>query len=357
MTHGNALNRLLLDNLTTAVILLDAHLCMEYINPAAEMILAVSSLRHIGQPVGECFSLPVEEGEALKAALQLGYPFTRRETRLALMGGSCITVDYTVTPVTAQDGSRLLLEIYPRDRLLRYSREEAQLSVQEASRQLVKGMAHEIKNPLGGIRGAAQLLERELPDSGLRDYTRIIIGETDRLRNLVDHLLGPSRAPCFELMNIHEILERVCRLIDAETGGRVELVRDYDPSIPELSLDREQMIQAILNVMRNAMQTVAGQQDQRITLCTRTLRQYTLAQSRHRLVLKLGITDNGPGISEELMDTLFYPMVSGKPDGTGLGLSITQNIIGSHHGLIECDSQPGCTTFSIYLPIAQRGVS
>ena len=174
------------------------------------------------------------------------------------------------------------------------------------------------------------------------------------MRKLVDSMLGPYRPPQLQLTNIHEITERVCSLIEAETQGRLQLLRDYDPSIPELLADREQLIQAVLNIMRNAMQAIASQghlEQGQITLRTRALRQFTIGQIRHRLVCKLQITDNGPGISQDIVDSIFYPMVSGRADGTGLGLAITQNIVTQHQGLIECDSQPGHTTFTLFLPL------
>ena len=219
---------------------------------------------------------------------------------------------------------------------------------------LVRGLAHEIKNPLGGIRGAAQLLARELPNTDLQDYTDVIIQEADRLRNLVDRMLGPYRPPQLTSINIHEITERVCNLIEAETQGDLQILRDYDPSIPDLMGDREQLIQAVLNIVRNAMQALlAGPPSQhgQITLRTRTLRQFTIGQRRHRLVCRLEIFDNGPSIAPGILDSIFYPMVSGRADGTGLGLSITQNIITRHHGLIECESVPGCTVFTLFLPL------
>ena len=230
----------------------------------------------------------------------------------------------------------------------------------EGDASLVRGLAHEIKNPLGGIRGAAQLLARELPEESLKDYTNVIIEEADRLRNLVDRMLGSNKLPSLAMTNVHEVLERVCSLVEAESQGCITLVRDYDPSIPDVLIDREQMIQAVLNIVRNAMQAISGQNELRlgrISLRTRAMRQFTIGHVRHRLVSKIEIIDNGPGIAPELQETIFYPMVSGRPDGTGLGLAITQNIISQHQGLIECDSHPGHTTFSIFLPLEQGAAS
>ncbi|WP_312936505.1 nitrogen regulation protein NR(II) [Pseudomonas sp.] len=356
MTISDAQHRLLLDNLTTATLLLNADLRLEYMNPAAEMLLAVSGQRSHGQFISELFTESAEALSALRQAVEQAHPFTKREAQLTSPNGQSITVDYAVTPILHQGTTLLLLEVHPRDRLLRITKEEAQLSKQETTKMLVRGLAHEIKNPLGGIRGAAQLLARELPEDGLRDYTNVIIEEADRLRNLVDRMLGSNKLPSLSMTNIHEVLERVCSLIEAESQGGITLVRDYDPSLPDLLIDREQMIQAVLNIMRNAMQAIAHKNELRlgrISLRSRAVRQFTIGHVRHRLVARVEITDNGPGIPAELQDTLFYPMVSGRPDGTGLGLAITQNIISQHQGLIECESHPGHTTFSIFLPLEQ----
>jgi len=344
---NEALQRLLIENLTTATLLLDARLRLQYMNPAAEMLLAVSGQRSHGQFISELFTESAEALAALRQAVDQAHPFTKREATLTSVSGQTLTVDYAVTPILTRRETLLLLEVLPRDRLLRISKEEAQLSNQETTRMLVRGLAHEIKNPLGGIRGAAQLLARELPEEQLRDYTEVIIEEADRLRNLVDRMLGSNKLPSLGMTNIHEVLEHVASLIEAESQGRIIMARDYDPSIPEVLADREQLIQAVLNIMRNAMQALTTQTEMglaRLSLRTRTLRQFTIGHVRHRLVARI------PG---ELQNTLFYPMVSGRPDGTGLGLAIAQNIISQHQGLIECESHPGHTAFSIFLPLEQ----
>ncbi|NIF17577.1 nitrogen regulation protein NR(II) [Pantoea sp. Cy-639] len=360
MTISDAQHRLLLDNLTTATLLLNGELRLEYMNPAAEMLLAVSGQRSHGQFISELFTESAEALNSLRQAVEQAHPFTKREAQLTSLTGQPLTVDYAVTPILHQGQTLLLLEVHPRDRLLRITKEEAQLSKQETTKMLVRGLAHEIKNPLGGIRGAAQLLARELPEDGLRDYTNVIIEEADRLRNLVDRMLGSNKLPALAMTNIHEVLERVCSLVEAESQGGITLVRDYDPSLPDVLVDPEQMIQAVLNIVRNAMQAIGGQNELRlgrITLRSRAVRQFTIGHVRHRLVARVEIVDNGPGIPAELQDTLFYPMVSGRPDGTGLGLAITQNIISQHQGLIECESHPGHTAFSIYLPLEQGAIA
>lgn len=350
----------ILDNLKTAILLVEADLRVSYLNPAAEALLETSRSRALGEPITQLFSEPGDTAAGLREAVRGGAAFTKRETPLTLPNGQLITVDYAVTPVP-EPGQRisLILELQPLDRLLRISRDEGILSSQENTRALVRGLAHEIKNPLGGLRGAAQLLARELPDSGLKDYTNIIIEEADRLRNLVDRMLGPHKVPDRKPLNIHEVVERVRQLLEVEMHGQIEFVRDYDPSLPDLRGDKEQLIQAVLNVARNAVEAIQRASPPirfpRIRFRTRALRQFTIGTQRHRLVVRIEIADNGPGVPAKLAEMIFLPMVSGRPDGTGLGLSIAQSIINHHNGLIECSSQPGNTVFSLYIPVEQKG--
>jgi two-component system nitrogen regulation sensor histidine kinase GlnL len=350
----------LLDNLNTAVLLVDDELRISYLNPAAEMLLAVSRSRALNANLGDVFQ---EVGEpeplvALRRTLKTAHPFTKREAHVRV-GIYELVVDYTVAALIAPgERTSLLIEMQQMDRLLRISREESLLANHNATRQLIRGVAHEIKNPLGGIRGAAQLLARALPDSGpdLTEYTNIIIEETDRLRNLADRMLGPRKLPELQQVNIHECLERVRSLMLVEAEGRVQIVRDYDPSLPELFADPDQLIQVILNICGNALQALLenpSDRQPRIELRTRPLRQFTIGAVRHRLVARIDITDNGPGIAPQLIESIFYPMVSGRATGTGLGLSIAQDIIHQYHGLIECSSRPGRTNFSILLPLEQ----
>jgi len=342
-----------INNQTTAVVLVDAQLRIEFINSAAEALLSTSNTRSIGLPMTQVVRLSDCEYSNLRSALGSGQPYTQRRQKLLNANGPSVTVDYTVTPISSDEKPFLVFEIFPRDRWLRISREETLMEQQETSRTLVRGFAHEVKNPLGGIRGAAQLLQRELHDPQLEEYTNVIIAEADRLRNLVNQMLGPYTAPKIEPMNIHEVLERVYSLITSETGGKIEIIRDYDPSIPEFPANKEALIQATLNIARNAMQALLNSSVKKphIRFKTRSARQLTLGNQRHKIVCRVDIEDNGPGIPEQIKETIFLPMVSGGAGGSGLGLTISQRIVHQHNGLIEYESQPGHTCFTLYLPI------
>jgi two-component system, NtrC family, nitrogen regulation sensor histidine kinase GlnL len=341
----------ILDGLTTAVITLDHGLRITYINSAAESLFGLSRHHALGEPLAEAVARFGEHEDRLRKALETGSGFIERELKLRRSGEEPITVDCTVTPLLGGKPG-LMMEILALDRHLRISRDELLLTQHQASRELIRGMAHEIKNPLGGIRGAAQLLEREYPDSEHREYTQVIIREADRLQNLVDRLLGPNRLPQKEMVNVHQVLEHVRQLVEAEAPRGIVVLRDYDPSIPELLADREQLIQAALNVTRNALQALGARGSEgMIVLRTRTRRQLTINGRRHRLVIQMDIEDNGPGIPPAMMEKIFYPMVTTRAEGTGLGLPIAQYLIHSHGGLIECQSQPGRTVFSMFLPL------
>jgi len=250
------------------------------------------------------------------------------------------------------NGMRLMLEFRPIEQQLKVAREERLLEQQQANRELIRNLAHEIKNPLGGIRGSAQLLEHELRmlknAPQLKEYTQVIIKESDRLQDLMQRLLSSHRMMQPTLVNVHEILERVRRLIHAEYAG-VSVRRDYDTSLPALTGDCEQLIQAILNIARNAAQAMNGQGE--IVFRTRAARQVTLAKRRYHLALELQVIDNGPGIPDEMRDKIFYPLVSGRDGGSGLGLTLAQSFVHQHHGTIEVDSHPGRTCFTILLPL------
>jgi len=231
----------------------------------------------------------------------------------------------------------------------RISRENALLIQHGAGRQMIRQLAHEIKNPLGGIRGAAQLLGKQLQNEELEEYTGVIISEADRLAGLVDTLLGPRGPPNKQQSNVHELLEYVVRLIQAEIGDKIDIRRDYDPGLPIMDLDRDQLVQALLNLVRNAVVALGGQGQ--ITLRSRAIMNFTIGDTRHKAIASLEIEDDGPGIPLDMQDSVFYPLVTNRPDGTGLGLPVAQELISRHHGLIEFESRPGRTVFFVRIPL------
>ena len=261
-------------------------------------------------------------------------------------------VDCRVSPIKC-GAAALLIEITDVTRRSRISRENALLIQHGAGRQMIRELAHEIKNPLGGIRGAAQLLERQLADPEQREYTAVVISETDRLAGLVDILLGPGGPPNKKPVNVHELLEYVVRIIEAEDEKKLSIQRDYDPGLPLIDLDRDQMVQAFLNLVRNAATALEGQGT--ITLRSRAVMNYTIGDTRHRVVASIEIEDDGPGIPDALQDSVFYPLVTSRPDGTGLGLPAAQELLSRHGGLIEFESRPGRTVFMMRIPLDQSG--
>ena len=338
----------LLDNLLTAVILVDGDFVVHYVNPAAEQLLGISARRLLQNRfdrVVEYISLDLER---LRSAQRQGQGFSDGEVTLVIDGDPKL-VDLSVVTISEPPNHRILMELRKIDQQKRISQELQQHAQQLAARDLVRGLAHEIKNPLGGLRGAAQLLEKALPDVALKEYTGIIIAQADRLRNLVDRLLGPQRPGRHQVHNVHSVLEQVRRLVEMELPPGIHIERDYDPSIPDFEMEPDQLQQAFLNIVRNAVEAMGSEGN--IRLKTRTVFQITIHGQRYRLAAEIKIIDNGPGIPEQIRDTLFYPMVTGKDGGTGLGLSIAQNLIDQHKGRIECVSWPGHTEFSIYLPL------
>lgn len=341
--------RRILENLNQVVLVFDADLQLEYINPAGEMLFAVSAQRLVGQKADTLFPDGSHLLEAINQGQGSAHPFTEYEVTLTLPGQRDIFIDYTISPLPERSGqSGLLLEIQQMDRQIRFTRDEQQISQQQTFRTMVRGLAHEIKNPLGGLRGAAQLLERELPDEELKEFTNIIIGEADRLQKMVDRMLGPNKVPKKEYINIHQVLEHVRQLVSVGLNKDIKFITDYDPSIPDVLVDRDQLIQAVLNIVGNAVHAIGSQGE--IILSTRAERQCTIGHVHHKLVCRIDIIDNGPGIPEEMMESIFYPLVTGTADGTGLGLSIAQTLINQHGGLIQCESRPGRTKFSLLLP-------
>lgn len=343
-----------LDLLATAVLLLRSDERVIYVNPAAENLFELSRQKIVGSTPDELFSDCTPLRGAIAKATVSGASYTEQEIELGAIGKSRLHLTCTVSPVEHGDAT-LLIEFRHIDQQLKIAREERLLEQQQANRDLIRSLAHEIKNPLGGIRGAAQLLEAELHRPQLSaqftEYTQVIIGEADRLQSLVNRLLTPSRLPMYRRTNIHEILVRVRSVVQAEFPA-IRFAQDFDTSIPEFDADGDQLTQAVLNVVKNAAQALStGTPFPEIALCTRVARGVTLAKKRHRLALTLTVRDNGPGIPAEIRDKMFYPLVSGRDGGSGLGLTIAQTFVAQHNGTIEWTSEPGRTTFTIILPL------
>jgi two-component system nitrogen regulation sensor histidine kinase GlnL len=344
-----------LELLSTAVLMLDEELNVTYANPAAETMFAHGRKHLIGAPIDRALPAGATFVERLRAAAATETGFNENDMVLEL-NGEPIHVHCTVSPfegafvAPADPPPALVLEMRELDQQLKIERESRIQEQQEANRELIRNLAHEIKNPLGGIRGAAQLLERELGDDQ-REFTQVIVKEVDRLQSLLNRMLTPVRLPRVEPINIHEVLERVRTLLTAEFPA-LEVKRDYDTSLPDIPGDKEQLIQAILNVARNAAQAMEGRGE--IRMSTRIARQVTIARARYRHAIAVSVEDDGPGVPPGLAERIFYPLVSGRDGGTGLGLSLAQSFVSQHQGLIEFESVPGRTRFTILLPVRER---
>ncbi len=341
----------LVEALATAIVVVDEQLCVESVNAAAESLLALSAAKFAGRKLDEAFADGSELAALIARVLDDPRTYTERDLELVLQNVQTIVVDCTVSPwVSREHGeTRVIIELASVERHQRIQLEENMLAQNQVTTALMRGFAHEVKNPLGGIRGAAQLLERKLEDQAQAEYTQIIIGEADRLRALVDSMLGPPEAPRKEHVNIHEVLEHVAQLVTVEHTCGVRIVRDYDPSLPEFEGDRNQLVQAFLNLVRNAARAIDN--DGEIRLRTRAQRKFNIGENVHRLVARIDVIDTGPGVPEELGESIFYPMVSGHADGTGLGLPLAQAMVNRQGGLIAFNSEPGHTEFNVWLPL------
>jgi two-component system nitrogen regulation sensor histidine kinase GlnL len=342
-----------LDCLATGAMVLDADSRIRYVNPAAETLLGLSGALLVGDDAGRTFERSPELLAAIQTMRSEQETVIEYELDVVVGGHPPIRIGCSISPLENPPHA-VLIEMRAVDPHLRIARLEQARLQQEANRELLRNLAHEIKNPLGGIRGAAQLLEHELPRESLREYTQVIIKESDRLQSLMERLLTPHRMPRFGAVNIHEVLERVRSLILAETPS-VTLRRDYDISLPDIRADAEQLIQATLNIARNAVQAMYGNGhghgQGEIVFRTRVARQITLESRRYQLGMRVEIIDNGPGIPEDIREQIFYPLVSGREGGSGLGLAVSQTLAAQNHGTIECESRPGHTVFSIFLPL------
>ncbi len=330
--------------------MLDGALLIRYLNPAAEHLLGISEERARGESLLRLLDDDPELGDILGRVSQTGDHYAN-ELKLAPteVNPDERIVDCRVSPYR---DDQLLVELTDATRRSRISRENALLIQHGAGRQMVRQLAHEIKNPLGGIRGAAQLLARELEHPEQHEYTSVVISETDRLAALVDTLLGPGGPPNKQPQNVHELLEYVVRIVEAEDRKSLRVNRDYDPGLPLIALDRDQFVQALLNIVRNAVAALDGQGT--IVLRTRAATNFTIGDIRHRVIASIEIEDDGPGIPPELADSVFYPLVTSRPEGTGLGLPAAQELISRHGGLIEFDSRPGRTVFMVRIPLDQE---
>lgn len=337
-----------LEHLATSVIVLDGQSRIVYLNPAAESLFGLSSKNLMGHPMQHAFTHTEQLVTAIQHALLNNATYIEHDLTLGTHALGKLHLRCAATPLPHEQ-HRLLIEFHPMDRPLKLAREEQMLDQTQANRLLLRNLAHEIKNPLGGIRGAAQLLEQELEKPALREYTQVVIQEADRLRSLMENLLTPQHAPHFGALNIHEVLERVRSLLLAEMPAGLTIQRDYDTSLPPLQGDKEQLIQVMLNIVRNAAQAMHGHGT--IILRSRIARQFTLVKKRHPLVVVVQIIDNGPGVPTHLRDKIFYPLVSGRPEGHGLGLTLAQDFVNQHQGSIEFDSEPGRTCFTVTLPL------
>lgn len=335
-----------LDILATAVLILDEGRKIGYINPAAENLFGVSAYHTLGRPLSAVMAERAELVRALDTAQHEGVSFTEHHIPIEL-GNETLTLNLSITPIENRPGN-LVLEFHSVSGSAKIARDEQAMAQAQTVQMLLKQLAHEIRNPLGGIRGAAQLLEAELNGADLSEYTQVIIQETNRLQGLLDRWLTPAKRPEIRAVNIHEVLERVRHLILAEFPG-LSIERDYDISVPELQGDQEQLIQAVLNIARNAAQANNGKGV--IKFATRVSRQITLAMKRWRLAARIDIVDYGPGIPTDMQDKIFFPLVSGRENGTGVGLTLAQSLVQRHEGVIHMVSEPGFTCFSIFIPI------
>jgi two-component system nitrogen regulation sensor histidine kinase GlnL len=330
---------------------LDQNFLIVAINPAGENLLGISRHRACGRSLLHLLGNDRKFSDVLGRVRSSGTTFADElKLRPLEVKGEDRIVDCRVSAMRSGGDDLLLVELSDVTRRLRISRENALIVQHGAGRQMIRQLAHEIKNPLGGLRGAAQLLARQLPDRELREYTSVIISEADRLAALVDTLLGPGGPPDKRPVNVHELLEYVLKLIQSGPARGLCIRRDYDPGLPLIDLDRDQMVQAFLNLLKNATTALEGRGE--IVVRSRATTNFTIGDVRHRAIASIEIEDDGPGIPPDLQDSVFYPLVTGRPDGTGLGLPVAQDLVSRHGGLIEFESRPGKTVFFVRIPLS-----
>lgn len=349
----------LVESLECAIILINRKHMVERVNVSTESLFCQSRRYLLGKSIGQL--IPNETvGQCVKDCMLSGSQYTLREIELNVAGRGCL-VDMTLSSMSDEPGKErsVLIEINSINRISRFMKEKNQLERQQSFRMMMRGLAHEIKNPLGGIRGAAQLLDRELVDDGHKELTDILVKEADRLTRLVDRVMGSREQLKPSYVNIHEVLEHVVHLVSVKTDNQLRVERFYDPTLPEIKVDKEQMIQAVLNIVGNGIeaQEAVGGRAVRIGFVTQFERFVTLNREMHRQVMKIKIWDDGPGVPDDMRDILFDPLITGRPEGTGLGLSITQEIIQRHKGQVQLEDHNGKTCFSIYLPYLNESES
>lgn len=332
------------------MISLDDKLIVTYVNMAAQLLIGLSERQAVGRPLSDLMLQTDELIELCERAINNSVTIGLRALK-ARAAGRDLSLDCRASPLNVGQG--VLLELQDHERERKIVRESQLAAGHKMSRQIVRQLAHEVKNPLGGMRGAAQLLERKLPSDDLKRYTEIIIAEADRLAALVDRVLRAGGHRRAETINPHRLTEHVAELIAAEAPEGISLVRDYDPSLPSINVDRDQVVQALLNVVRNALQAIGDKG--RITFRTRALSNFVVGGKLQRLVDSIEIEDTGPGIPEELQESVFFPLVTSKTEGSGIGLTIAQDLVSTNGGLVEFDSRPGCTVFRIHFPAVVPG--
>ncbi len=341
-----------LDELGTAIVVCDDRLDIVLLNPAAQTLLDVSENQVLGKTVLAFFKQ--NDSQAfLSRCLKESQSSTLRHAEFLDSSRRVRLVDCMLTPTSIAGSTHLILEFNEVNEVVKRLLENSAATGQTANSEVLRAVAHEIKNPLGGLRGAAQLLEAELDDHPeLTEYTRVIVRETDRLCSLVDEMSGPQTPLDMTSFNIHRILEHVCKLAHAENPHDLKIVRDYDPSLPEVLGDQEQLIQVFINIVRNAVE--AFERAGRIVIRTRVERQVTLGRNRFQSAARIDVEDNGPGIPQGLAEQIFFPLITSKPKGEGLGLAIVRQIITRHDGSVTCDSVPGRTRFTVLLKFANQ---
>lgn len=345
----------IVSQISTTLMAFDGDLELVAINDAGERLLSSTWAHLIGGSLQELVGGSPEFMRAVRRVQSEAQPFTERNMLLSPANGQPVTVDCTVTPWNGYGGGdgAVLVEMNNIERHQLIQTEESMHLQTSVTTALIRGLAHEVKNPLGGIRGAAQLLERELDSSQLKEYTQVIIEEADRLRKLVDRMLGPREESVRTEVNIHSVLERVRALTVADTSPNVLIERDYDPSCPNVYADHDQLVQACLNIVRNAVQSLEENQGGTVLLRTRVERMFTIGSRTHRLVVRVEVIDDGPGVDKEIKHSIFFPMVSGRPNGSGLGLPLAQTLIRRQGGLLGFTSEPGNTNFTVWLPVLE----